>query len=72
MNDLYCGCNIIKNGGSPYVEFCSLHAAAEDLLSAVKLARGHLMTKARKDVDERQVVEHLRDAYSKATGGTDD
>ena len=70
-----CGCTgeltVGAEGGDDewVVIYCPLHAAAGDMLSAVKLARWHLMTKARKDPEEQKVVRQLMEAYAKATGG---
>ncbi len=50
------------------IQFCTVHSAANELLEAIKLARWHLMTKARKDPEERKVVEALSEAYAKAGG----
>lgn len=49
-----------------HLDIARLIAAAPELLEAVKFARWHLMTKARKDPEERKVIEKLSEAYAKA------
>ena len=43
-----------------------LIAAAPELLGALRTAVFHLMGKARRDPDEREVIEQMRDAIAKA------
>ncbi len=71
LHDAECGCSITPTydwGDLSYIiGFCPLHRAAPDLLKMLRYTRWFLMSKARRDPEERNVVDELADAISKAT-----
>ena len=57
---LQCYCEIEYEGDhyqpAWYIDYCLLHAAAPELLEAIKSAKRFLMVKARRDKEERKIV----------------
>lgn len=73
MTTTRCGCSTItaSHDGKNTIEFCPLHAAAEDLLEAVReiLALWSRHGLGNNHTEFEQVYTLLRSAFAKAMGG---